>query len=293
MPTPYDLRCNDHPSTYFVQDRKSKKELTRLALQDQRLTAAMGGVLPEQPDPTVFHRVLDVGCGTGGWLIEAAQTYPAMSLVGIDISQRMIEYASAQAKAHQVNDRVTFHVMDALRPLDFPVASFDLANARYSTSYLRTWDWPELLSELLRVTCPGGVIRVTESEVILQSNSSALTRLFEMLQFALFRAAHLFEDASTGLTSHLTPLFYQYGCEQVQTKTYTTECRVGTVEVQELYENLKLFFQTIRPFLQKWGHITNDYEVIYQQALREMLQPDFLAVGTTHTVWGTKPKPKS
>jgi ubiquinone/menaquinone biosynthesis C-methylase UbiE len=293
MPSPYDSRSNDNPSTYFVQDRKNKKELTRLMMQDQKLTAAMGGILPEQPDPTVFHRVLDVGCATGGWLIEAAQTYPMMSLVGIDISQRMIEHACVQAKAHQVNDRVEFHVMDVLHPLDFPVAFFDLVNVRYSMSYLRTWDWPKILSELLRVTCPGGIVRITESNVVPQSNSSALTQLFEILQSALFRAGHLFTDASTGLTSQLARLLDQYGCEQVQTKVYAIESRAGTIEGQAFYENLMLFFQTIRPFLQKWGNVPKDYEVIYQQALSEMRQPDFLAVGNILTVWGCKPRPKS
>ncbi|HWS84878.1 MAG TPA: methyltransferase domain-containing protein [Ktedonobacteraceae bacterium] len=292
MPTPYDSRSNDNPSTYFVQDRKNKKELTRLMMQDKKLTAAMGGILPEQPDPTVFHRVLDVGCATGGWLIEAAQTYPTMSLVGIDISQRMIEHACIQAKAHQVNDRVDFHVMDVLHVLEFPVAFFDLVNVRYSMSYLRTWDWPKILRELLRVTCPGGIVRVTESAVVPQSNSSALTQLFEMLQCALFRAGHLFTDASTGLTSQLTQLLDQYGYEQVQTKVYAIESRAGTIEGQAFYENLMLFFQTIRPFLQKWGNVPNDYEVIYQQALKEMQQPDFLAVGNILTVWGSKPRPK-
>src|SRR5713101_8679776 len=91
MPPRLDPRSNDNPNTYFVQDRANRKELTRLAVQDQMLTAGMGGVLPEQADPTLFRRMLDVGCGTGGWLIEAAQTYPTMSLVGIDISRNMIE----------------------------------------------------------------------------------------------------------------------------------------------------------------------------------------------------------
>jgi len=226
-------------------------------------------------------------------LVAAAQTYPTMSLVGIDISQRMIEHTCVQAKAHQVNDRVEFHVMDALHALEFPVAFFDLVNARYSMSYLRTWDWPKILSGLLRVTCPGGIVRVTESAVVPQSNSLALTQLFEILQRALFRAGHLFADASTGLTSQLARLLNQYGCEQVQTKVYTIESRAGTIEGQAFYENLMLFFQTIRPFLQKWGNIPNNYEVIYQQALNEMQRPDFLAVGNILTVWGSKPRPKS
>src|SRR5690349_15647806 len=97
----------EHPSTYFVQDRSNQDELLRLEAQARILTSGMGGVLPEQADPTIFQRVLDIGCGTGGWLIEAAETYPTMSLlIGIDISGKMIEYARAQAAAQQVSDRV-------------------------------------------------------------------------------------------------------------------------------------------------------------------------------------------
>src|SRR5260221_14733769 len=97
MSTPTDPR-QEHPSTYFVQDRSSEEEMTRLQIQDQMLTTSMGGVLPEQSDPTIFKRVLDVGCGTGGWLIEAARTYPTMTrLVGVDVRKKMIDYARAQA----------------------------------------------------------------------------------------------------------------------------------------------------------------------------------------------------
>jgi tRNA G46 methylase TrmB len=87
MPTSSDPYKDDHRGTYFILDRKSEKELTPLTIGDQMITAGMSGVLSEQPDPTIFRRVLDVGCGTGGWIIEAAKTYPTMSLVGIDISK--------------------------------------------------------------------------------------------------------------------------------------------------------------------------------------------------------------
>lgn len=57
----------EHPSTYFVQDRSNQEEFDRLVIQDRMMTTSMGGVLPEQSDPSLFQRVLDVGCGTGGW----------------------------------------------------------------------------------------------------------------------------------------------------------------------------------------------------------------------------------
>src|SRR5690242_21766879 len=108
----------EHPSTYFVQDKSHENEILRLHMQDQLLTAGMGGVLPEQPDPTLFRTVLDVGCGTGDWLITAAKAYPSMSrLVGVDINKKFIEYASAQAEKQGVSDRVKFQTMDVLRVL--------------------------------------------------------------------------------------------------------------------------------------------------------------------------------
>src|SRR5579884_158650 len=84
MSSPSQQHNNELPSTYFVQDRHNKQELKRLIIQDQMITISMGGVLPEQTDPTLFRHVLDVGCGTGGWLIEVAKAYPSMPLlVGI------------------------------------------------------------------------------------------------------------------------------------------------------------------------------------------------------------------
>src|SRR5579883_1482725 len=50
-----------------------------------------GGILPEQPDPSRFQQVLDLGCGTGGWLIDLAKTLPtSTSLVGVDVSERLL-----------------------------------------------------------------------------------------------------------------------------------------------------------------------------------------------------------
>jgi ubiquinone/menaquinone biosynthesis C-methylase UbiE len=285
MVTPNEPR-REHPSTYVVQDRSNEEEMNRLRIQDQMITTAMGGVLPEQANRERFHRILDVGCGSGSWIIEAAQAYPDMSLYGVDISIRMVEYAREQAAAQGVADRVKFQMMDALRMLEFPNNYFDLTNLRFSVSFMRKWDWPKMLSELQRVTRPGGVVRVTELDMIHQSNSPALTRLCEMFQCALARAGHLFEEETTGITAHLASLLHQHGVQQIQTRAYALEYLAGTPQGQAYYEDMKYAFRTCRPFLQKWGCLSQDFNAVYQQALNEMQRSDFCVTLHLLTVWG-------
>jgi ubiquinone/menaquinone biosynthesis C-methylase UbiE len=288
MPGPTEPH-REHPSTYMVQDRSNEEELTRLLTQDPLLTASMGGVLSEQADPTIFQLVLDVGCGTGGWLIETAKSYPSISfLIGVDISARMIAYARAQAEAQQESQRVQFRMMDALRLLEFPSASFDLINQRFGASYLRTWDWSPLLQEYLRVSKPGGVIRITEFGIITKTSSPAHARLSQLGQDALYRAGHLFAPTPDGLTSQLAGLLQKVGLQNVQTRAYSIEYRAGTPEGQLFIADISHLYRTVVPFLRKWTRIPDDYQTIYQQMLSEMQQPDFVTTFPFITSWGTK-----
>src|SRR5215469_6860033 len=108
------------PSTYAVQER-TQEEIHRLQIQDKMLTLAAGGVLPELDDPTQLRHILDVGCGTGGWLMETARVYPPIeTLVGVDVSIKVVMHARAQARDFGLAERVQFQAMDALQGLDFP-----------------------------------------------------------------------------------------------------------------------------------------------------------------------------
>jgi len=271
-----------------VQDRDNQDEFTRLRLQDQMITTSMGGVLPEQSDPSNFKRVLDIGCGTGGWLIETAKTYPGITqLFGIDISGKMLDYARTQAKATQVSSRVEFVVMDALRMLEFPNNFFDLVNMRFAQSWIRTWDWPKLLQEALRVSKPGGTIRFTEGDYG-QSTSPAVNQLIHFSIQAFYQAGHLFTSDSNGLASHLVELMHRHGVRNVQTHIYPTEYRAATPEGQLFAESTKLAYRIGLPFLRKWIRVPDDYEDIYQQALVDMQAADFVQRGNLLTAWGNK-----
>lgn len=280
----------EYPNTYFVPKRSHENELARLQIQDQVVTAGMGGVLPEQQDPASFQQILDVGCGTGGWLIELARQYPMISLlVGVDVNRQTIEHARMQAEAQQVSDRVQFREMDVLGKLDFPTDYFALVNQRFGASFLRTWEWPHFLYECQRVCKPGGVIRITEADMAGQSTSPALSHLFAMMIEAFYRAGHLFTPEGTGMTGQLTHLLHQARLQNVQTRLSLHEYRAGTLEWQSFYEDMRHLFRGIVPFLRKWTHVTEDYEAMYQQALAEMQQPDFVARVGALTAWGNKP----
>src|SRR2546429_7102739 len=89
---------NDGKKSTYILDSESSAEMARLVRQDRLITQGMGGLFPERSDLTGIARVLDIGCGPGGWVIEVAFNHPNVQVVGIDISQIMIQYARIHAE---------------------------------------------------------------------------------------------------------------------------------------------------------------------------------------------------
>jgi ubiquinone/menaquinone biosynthesis C-methylase UbiE len=292
MGTPQDSReqKQELPSTYFVQDRSNKEELIRLDEQDHLITTLLGGLLPEQKDLGSFQRVLDVGCGTGGWLINLARTHPGIAtLIGVDISERMVNFALGRARDARVHDRVTFQVGDALRMRKLPSDSFDLVHQRLGMSFVRTWEWPRLLREYQRVCKPGGVIHITENSLLPETSSPALRRLVALLIEALYQAGHLFTQEHAGVTRHLATVMRRYGVAQIQTKEYPCVIDRTNPEAQRLYaDDLHRLYRTGLPFLRKWIKLPSDYQELYRQMVIETQQPDFFALNIFTSVWGNK-----
>ncbi|MFD6097938.1 SAM-dependent methyltransferase [Nocardiopsis flavescens] len=69
-------------------------------------------------------RVLDVGCGLGGWIFKILEFSPDATCVGIDMEASFIERARAEAEQRGLSDRVDLRVGDAVR--DLPDERFDL-----------------------------------------------------------------------------------------------------------------------------------------------------------------------
>ena len=274
-------------STYFLRSSMKEEEYRRSLLQEQLLTKNMGGVLPEQSDATRFKDVLDIGCGTGSWLIELAQTYPTIhQLVGVDINRQMLDYAHAEAEKQQVADRIDFQAKDIMMTFDFPDKSFDLVNIRFGASFLRAWEWSRLLQEFRRTLKPEGVARIIEFGEM-SHDSSSLTMLNDLLLQAIFKSGHSPDEEGAGVIDEVTSLLHQFGFQQVQTRPCDIEYRAGTPSGEMFYENIKQTFLRARPFMNKWIRLPENYEQVYQQALDDIQQPGFVVIRTVQTVWGT------
>ena len=187
-------------------------------------------------------------------------------------------------------------VMDALLVLEFPKDYFDLVNVRFATSFLRTWNWPKLLSELQRVTRPGGVIRLSEYER-LSSNDPATLRILQLAGESFYGAGHLFSEGKiedtyvecvVGVAHDLARLLDQYGVKNVQTRRSMQECPIGTPEGESFAEDFRLGFRGLMPFIRKWRGLPDDYETTYSAMLDAMERPDYVASWSVITAWGTK-----
>ncbi len=281
-----------HPNTYIVQDQSSQDELTRVDEQDRMYNEIVGGVLPEQPDPSRFQRVLDVGCGSGRWLVETAKTYPTISqLVGVDISVKMLEYAQAQAETAGVSDRVKFQTGNGLIALDFPEAFFDLVNMRLGMSWVRKWDWPKLLHEYQRVAKPGGMIRITEVSIPEPENRfPATARLMELICQAFYQASHFFAPGPDGVIAHLAEQMSKHGIIDVQTRVYDISFHKDPQTRHAAVNDVQRLGRTFAPFIRKWVEFSDDYDALYRQVVQETQQPDFELSTRLLTAWGRTPE---
>lgn len=98
-------------------------------------------------------RVLDVACGTGLVSFEAARIVgPSGRVLGIDLSERMVEAADLRAREMKLS-HCSFSRMDA-ETLSLPDASFDVVLCSLGLMYM---PYPEqAVGEMRRVLRPGG-----------------------------------------------------------------------------------------------------------------------------------------
>ncbi len=128
------------------------------------LTKHLGGVGATEELVELCHigegsYVLDVGCGVGMTPCFIARRY-GCRVVGVDISEAMVERSRERARREGVTDRVEFKAADA-QDLPFEDDLFDAVITESVTAFPE--DKQSAVNEYARVTKPGGYVGLNES----------------------------------------------------------------------------------------------------------------------------------
>lgn len=93
-------------------------------------------------------RVLDLGCGFG-WHCRYAREQQAHSVVGVDLSEKMLE----RARAYTSDPAIEYRRV-AIEDVDFPADSFDVALSSLALHYVERFD--HVCRQAQRCLAPGG-----------------------------------------------------------------------------------------------------------------------------------------
>jgi ubiquinone/menaquinone biosynthesis C-methylase UbiE len=276
--------------TSYPIDPENVHEMNRLTNQ-ARLMTRTTGLLPPQVSLTAGQTVLDIGCGPGEWVLEVARQHPDCQVVGLDISQRMVTYASSCAQVqHLPNAR--FEVANACEPLPFPHNSWDFIHARFVTGFLSTTTWPIFLKECFRVLRPDGILCNTELENMGDTNSAALTRYNALIVQSMRLGQRCFTESGNriGITSQQTSLLRQSGLSPVYQQPHVLNYSAETPAHLPMVEDFAALMQLIQPVLLRENLIEQEeLSLLYLEAMGQMHASDFYAVMFLQTAWGIKP----
>ena len=119
------------------------------------------------------HEVLNVGCGIGVGPAYIAKKYNSR-VVGVDISEKMIEWSRQRAREERVETKVEFRTADVL-DLPFEADRFDVVFAESVLVFVE--DKARAIRECVRVAKPGGYVGLNEGLWIKQPSPEMVARV--------------------------------------------------------------------------------------------------------------------
>nr|CAG8572005.1 13318_t:CDS:2 [Entrophospora candida] len=166
---------NENSRYWFPND---KKEVDRLNMQHYLFRYAWQGNFSSPMGERLSNggvRVLDVGCGSGSWIIDMATNYPNSTFVGVDISPIF----QSSLKDHPALTNIGFIKHNVLEGLPFPENTFDYVYQRFLSTAFTPSEWVRDINELVRVTNPNGWIELMEIKFFMEKKGPATKSLAE------------------------------------------------------------------------------------------------------------------
>lgn len=285
------MEMSQTSSTTYFMHTPELAEIARLLNQDHLVTSAVS-LLPAPIDAASLGRVLDIGCGPGGWLLDLIAQYPDIAGVGIDLSQDMIRYANHIKQAERKEQStLTFLIMDARQPLQFPDENFDFVQMRLCHSFLRPQMWPLILQECFRVLRPGGSLCIIDLELTF-TNKPYLDESFSLMARVWKKGGLSFSPTgrSMGILAALPSLLHGVGFGERHVTFHPVDASKDSENYQTSRENVLTIFAGVRETYEKVGELSPDYlSELKDNFEREMTEEDFTCFALLFSICCQKP----
>ncbi|MCP8312364.1 MAG: methyltransferase domain-containing protein [Candidatus Methylarchaceae archaeon HK02M1] len=250
----------------------SEQELAYLEMQaDMGITKHMGGIkateeLIELCDIDKGKYVLDVGCGIGTTACYLAKRY-GCRVVGVDISEKMIDWSNERAKREGVENRVKFRVADA-QNLPFEDTIFDAVICESVIAFIK--EKQKSVSEYVRVTKKGGYVGLNEATWIKAQPSS------EILEYL----SHTVEKVEFLTSDGWEEMLKESGLKDIVVRTYKVSA------TSEFFDRVKLL--GFKRILEAWYRFLSIciVDLAYRKYTRKMIKESLNMPKGIFEYWG-------
>ncbi|KAL2198057.1 S-adenosyl-L-methionine-dependent methyltransferase [Corynascus similis CBS 632.67] len=232
--------------------------------------------------------VLDLGTGTGIWVMELGDKYPNSTITGVDLSPIQPTF---------VPENVHFFVDDFEEEWVDPPEKYDFIHIRHTLHSVK--DVEALLTRVMRHLKPGGYFEAQELGAVVQSDDGSLTpetpyALRDYLNFITAGLGALGSDAHAAL--RLPERMRAAGFEDVRRTAH--KCPLGAWPRDKRLRFCGLFLRTAimdglrglsrRP-LMALGWTPLQIEMFLIDVRKAIMESDVHAYFTLHVVHGRKP----
>ncbi|KAF8494300.1 S-adenosyl-L-methionine-dependent methyltransferase [Gautieria morchelliformis] len=139
------------------------KEIERLDDMHEAIKFYLGGGLSLAPlEVSISPRsILEIGCGSGAWAIQAAEIYPDADVLAVDLSA---------LPSRPLPPNLRFQILDCSKPLPFAAQAFDIVHGRFVFRHLPGFE--DALSRTMQLVKPGGWLLLEDADAVLQEGDS-------------------------------------------------------------------------------------------------------------------------
>src|SRR5260221_553382 len=155
------------------------------------------------------------------------------------------------------------------------------------------------MEEGVLILPPGRGRRLPELSPWGKTNSTAYEQFYSLLMRATSLTGHSFDPSgrTIGITPMLERLLTQAELKDIGTRAHAINFSMGAVAHQAMYQNFRVFFKLVQPFMLKTRNTfpqagipgQEELDRLYERTLLEAMEDDFVAIFYLLTAWGVKP----